>query len=602
MIGTVDVNIQAKFPNLPLDPFQAFINSASSVRVRNVPRKIGRWEITQVYVNLSYPDNTTVAKACVLTGGVWVGTVDGCATSGTCTNGFVVTASGIDEDGNAVSNYVLGAGDLYVKNLDGTISPETTAARMYFYDTLPSNPNKGDTCFTNGTMIVWNGTDWKQTYKNNPISYIEGQTYRLDADRTWHYTTGQPSPWYLYKWGNAAYDPEIELTYGWYRIRKSSSTIYTLLMYMTQSPVENIWNNENYYVGIIGIEVRLYELIDTNLYKEITGFRATVQTVKEISLLKNMTTGEWIQVLFGRENEYGENTATLLIADDIKNKLDDAAAAVNWVSTLSYAEGCLVTYQGKLYQAGGDVQAGGLPPNDPESEWYAVDYGEIIATINDELRDKANRNELPTKTSDLTNDSGFVTQSELPYEIHTTGETAILPADTYVEYNGTILDLTKIDFLYDMEWQMYYDGSYTGCHWPYNGQASGAVIASGYSFTDLLDPLPTPDLLLGRGLVNRAVNQMTFIDTGRTTLILPKHIGGTTPKARDFLLRLTISRYPSPAPTFSFVGNNETITIETEDGTLPQPDSEGTWLYSFTETAIRTFAVSLKKVQVVSQS
>ena len=173
MIGTIDVNIQAKFPNLPLDPFQAFVGSASSVRVRNVPRKIGKWEITAVNVNVSYPDNTTVAKACVLTGGVWVGTVGGCATSGTCTNGFVITASGTDEDGNTVSNYVLGAGNVLIKQLDGTIAPETTAARMYFYDTLPTSPKKGDSIFVNGTLSLWNGTQWQ------PAADLSGKQDKL---------------------------------------------------------------------------------------------------------------------------------------------------------------------------------------------------------------------------------------------------------------------------------------------------------------------------------------------------------------------------------------------------------------------------------------
>ena len=183
MIGTVDVNIQAKFPNLPLDPFQAFVNSASSVRVRNVPRKVGKWEIKKVFLNVSYPDNITLAKECVLTGGVWVGTVEGCATSGTCTQGFVITASGIDEDGNTVTNYVLGAGNVIVKRLDGTIAPETSAARMYFYDTAPAQPKKGDAAFISGTLNVWDGTTWKPTVFDTYIySATKQKYYKLVAE------------------------------------------------------------------------------------------------------------------------------------------------------------------------------------------------------------------------------------------------------------------------------------------------------------------------------------------------------------------------------------------------------------------------------------
>ena len=160
MIGYMDVKVQAHNPDFPLEPVYVFVNSAQSFRIKNVPKRIGKWDITNVYVNVSYPDNTTVSKECVPNGCVWVGTVAGCSTSGTSTNGFVVTASGIDEDGNAVSNYVLGAGDLYVKKLDGTISPETTAARMYFYDTTPTSPRTGDAVFISGVMNVWDGTEW----------------------------------------------------------------------------------------------------------------------------------------------------------------------------------------------------------------------------------------------------------------------------------------------------------------------------------------------------------------------------------------------------------------------------------------------------------
>ena len=183
MIGTIDVNIQAKFPNLPLDPFQAFVNSASSVRVRNVPRKIGKWEIKKVFLNVSYPNNATLATECVLTGGVWVGTLGWSDTSGTCKDGFVVTASGIDEHGRTVSNYVLGAGDVIIKNLDGSIAPETSAARMYFYDTAPAQPKKADAAFISGTLNVWDGTTWKPTVSDTYIySATKQKYYKLVAE------------------------------------------------------------------------------------------------------------------------------------------------------------------------------------------------------------------------------------------------------------------------------------------------------------------------------------------------------------------------------------------------------------------------------------
>ncbi len=120
MIGTIDIEIQAKNPNMPLWPLRAYVNSPSSLRIRNVPKKIGQWEITSVQVTATYPEKTQKTAQCVLVGGVWVGTIEGSPASGTCTNGYTVIADGIDENGNPVSGYVLGRGDVEILKEDGT--------------------------------------------------------------------------------------------------------------------------------------------------------------------------------------------------------------------------------------------------------------------------------------------------------------------------------------------------------------------------------------------------------------------------------------------------------------------------------------------------
>ena len=68
----------------------------------------------------TYPDKTQKTAQCVLVGGVWVGTIEGSPASGTCTNGYTVIADGIDENGNPVSGYVLGRGDVEILKEDGT--------------------------------------------------------------------------------------------------------------------------------------------------------------------------------------------------------------------------------------------------------------------------------------------------------------------------------------------------------------------------------------------------------------------------------------------------------------------------------------------------
>jgi len=59
MIAVVDVKIQAENPAMPLWPMRAYVGSPSSIRVRNVPKKIGDWCINKVTFVVNYPDNTT---------------------------------------------------------------------------------------------------------------------------------------------------------------------------------------------------------------------------------------------------------------------------------------------------------------------------------------------------------------------------------------------------------------------------------------------------------------------------------------------------------------------------------------------------------------
>lgn len=77
MIGTIDIKCNAAHPNMPVPPVFTFIGSPSSFRVIDVPKKIGSWKITDVSVQLEYPDGHILAKHCVLVGGAYVATVEG---------------------------------------------------------------------------------------------------------------------------------------------------------------------------------------------------------------------------------------------------------------------------------------------------------------------------------------------------------------------------------------------------------------------------------------------------------------------------------------------------------------------------------------------
>lgn len=172
MICTVEVRCNAANPNLPLKQFVSFKGSPSSIRVLDVPKKIGEWNITNVYVQVKYPDDTTISKECVRNGSVWIGTVDGTSTIGTSKKGFSIVANGIDENGEVVEGYVLGVGDVVIMDMDGIITPGETTWSIHLYDSQPENPKKGDAYFENDTLKIYDGTQWKDVGGIDLTNYI----------------------------------------------------------------------------------------------------------------------------------------------------------------------------------------------------------------------------------------------------------------------------------------------------------------------------------------------------------------------------------------------------------------------------------------------
>lgn len=180
MISTQEIKVQAQHPSMPLNPFTAFKGSPSSIRVLDVPKKIGLWNITSVQVQVTYPDSQIVSKECVRTGNVWVGTLEGTSSVGSVCKGYQITASGVDEDGNEVSGYVLGAGDVVIMELDGSIYPIESADYIRIFDEQPTNPKKGDAYFENETLKIYDGSEWKSV--GGVQSYIEMDDKRIYAN------------------------------------------------------------------------------------------------------------------------------------------------------------------------------------------------------------------------------------------------------------------------------------------------------------------------------------------------------------------------------------------------------------------------------------
>lgn len=176
MIAIVPVEIQAANPSMPLYPWRAYVNSPSSLRVRNVPRKVGNWSIDRVYVTAAYPDNSIKTADCVLVGGVWVCTIEGSASPGESQNGYTIYADGVDENGNRVTGYVLGKGSIYILENDGTITPGETTYYVHLLSSQPASPKEGDLWQLSGIWYIQqNGTAYPIGDDSGLISQLSSE-------------------------------------------------------------------------------------------------------------------------------------------------------------------------------------------------------------------------------------------------------------------------------------------------------------------------------------------------------------------------------------------------------------------------------------------
>lgn len=161
MIRPINIKLNAAHPELPLVEATTFTSAPSSVFIRGVPPNVGNWSITAVNVAVTYPDNTTTARAAVESAeGVWVATIPGTATSGRTTAGFRILADGIDENGASVTGYVLGFADFAVLSFAPVPAPGGTFWLLRYFDAMPTTPKKGDVAVVSGVLKYYNGTTW----------------------------------------------------------------------------------------------------------------------------------------------------------------------------------------------------------------------------------------------------------------------------------------------------------------------------------------------------------------------------------------------------------------------------------------------------------
>ena len=174
MIGTISIKCNAAHPEIALPTIYTHADSPSSIRIIDVPKKIGNWQITSVYVDVIYPDGAALNKQCVLTGGAWVATIEGNDTVGETKNGFTILANGTDELGNDVSGYVLGVGGVKVIQSNPSVDPEEQYTLMRLYEQEPTELKDGATFIDDGHLAVYADGDVVKCANESDLEDLEG--------------------------------------------------------------------------------------------------------------------------------------------------------------------------------------------------------------------------------------------------------------------------------------------------------------------------------------------------------------------------------------------------------------------------------------------
>ena len=182
MIGTINVQINAARPNVPLTPLFAFKDSPSSLRILDVPKSIGSWEITSVKVSILYPTNQTFVKTATRSGNVWVATVNGSSSSGKVAKGYSIIADGKDEQNNDVTGYVLGKGDIFIMENDTDVARLADKYTCRFLNELPTNPTAGDVFYTANKIQIFDGQNWVYDVIPSKISDLPNDTGYITAE------------------------------------------------------------------------------------------------------------------------------------------------------------------------------------------------------------------------------------------------------------------------------------------------------------------------------------------------------------------------------------------------------------------------------------
>ena len=162
MIGKINIKISAANPQMPLGPFHVFAGSAASFTICDIPLPLGVRKVEGVSVQVKNADGETRGLAAVRVGSAWGVTVPAgfLSRSGTVEKGIVITAAGHDDNGEDVSSWKLGAGDVFIMSDDGSVAPGEVRQDLEWFDEVPDNPRNGYVAPVEGVVCVYRNGEW----------------------------------------------------------------------------------------------------------------------------------------------------------------------------------------------------------------------------------------------------------------------------------------------------------------------------------------------------------------------------------------------------------------------------------------------------------
>ncbi|MBQ2437946.1 MAG: hypothetical protein II265_07655 [Clostridia bacterium] len=569
MIRPININLNAAHPELPLVEATTFTGAPSSVFIRGVPKAVGNWSITAVNVAVTYPDNSTTTRAAVESAeGVWVATIPGTATSGRTAAGFKIMADGTDENGAAVTGYVLGFSDFSVLSFTPVPAPGGTFYLLRYFDQAPATPKEGDVAKIDGVLKFYNGSAWEPFAA--PVTLDDTVTPSSENGvkssgiwaAIWGALSALPTGFSsLYDWCVAQLAGKASTADATLTPRFTEWVISPVLggYYLQYDEVNDGWQlwYRNYDVDVQISYVNKGNASSTSVSwsaDEVStpfGFSAT-RTALSGYQLGSQTDKSLASEAEAEALRTGKQDA--LTTTQLAN-IAAVSDALAFDATRSYAAGDPVVYNGTLYTFTA-AHTGAWTGNDVS----AVD---IIAMLAGKL-DKSG----DTMTGSLHMGDNYLKwrNGNLIYWLSTNG--------LYIWGDGD--DVT-------------HSPNYT-IEFP---QASGTLaLTSAIPYT-----LVTKTISNGAvSLDDRAINAVAVSSSlASLTVNFPTATSG---KARDFGLRLTVASGITTAPELALP---QGVTCENADGAAPEIGADGaaTILY-FTETASGVFLVKGEVVTAIS--